>query len=87
MEQYASAAAPRAIRPALLVRWLFIGVIGAYRLCVSPLLAPACRFHPTCSAYAQQAIDRYGVWRGSVLAARRLVKCHPFHPGGVDPVM
>jgi len=68
------------------VRRLFIALIGVYRFCISPLLGPACRFHPTCSAYAQEAIDRYGVRRGMLLAGWRLLKCHPFHPGGVDPV-
>ena len=86
MEQYATATATRAIRPALLVRRLFIALIGVYRICISPLLGPACRYHPTCSAYAQEAIDRYGVRRGMLLAGWRLLKCHPFHPGGVDPV-
>ncbi|MCI1277510.1 MAG: membrane protein insertion efficiency factor YidD [Nitrospira sp.] len=58
----------------------------AYRACLSPLLGPACRFYPTCSVYAQEAIERYGVLKGLFMAGRRLLKCHPFHPGGVDPV-
>ena len=68
------------------LRRLFIVLLMAYRACVSPLLGPACRFHPTCSVYAQDAIEQHGVVRGIILAARRLLKCHPFHPGGFDPV-
>ncbi|MFZ5923924.1 MAG: membrane protein insertion efficiency factor YidD [Bacillota bacterium] len=49
-------------------------------------MRPTCRFYPTCSAYAYEAVRKYGVLRGGCLAARRLVKCHPFHPGGYDPV-
>jgi putative membrane protein insertion efficiency factor len=57
-----------------------------YRACLSPLLGPACRFYPTCSVYAQDAIERHGMIRGLMMAARRLLKCHPFHPGGIDLV-
>lgn len=61
--------------------------IVAYRRWISPLKAtPSCRFHPTCSAYAQRAILTHGVLRGTVLAVRRVLKCHPWHPGGFDPV-
>ena len=70
----------------LLVRYVAIGVLSVYRTCVSPMLGPACRFYPTCSVYAQDAIDRHGLLRGGIMAGRRLLKCHPFHPGGVDPV-
>ncbi len=63
-----------------------IAVIGAYRLLISPLLGPRCRFYPSCSAYAQTAVRRFGVMRGSWLAMRRIARCHPWHPGGVDPV-
>lgn len=63
-----------------------VGVLKAYKRFVSPLLPPACRFTPTCSAYAGEAVSRYGVRRGLALAARRLARCHPFHPGGPDPV-
>jgi uncharacterized protein len=60
--------------------------IHAYRYAVSPLLGPRCRFYPSCSAYALEAIDRHGAAYGSWLALRRLLRCHPLHPGGLDPV-
>lgn len=65
---------------------LAIALISGYRRLVSPLLPPACRFHPSCSAYAAGSIERHGLGRGSLLAARRILRCHPFHPGGFDPV-
>ncbi len=69
-----------------LVGRLLIGVIWVYRLGLSPLLGPACRFSPPCAAYAQEAIARHGPWRGSFLAARRLGRCHPWGGSGYDPV-
>jgi len=69
-----------------LMRALLIGVIRLYRLLVSPLLPGACRFYPSCSEYAEQALRRYGVLKGGALALRRLLRCHPWHPGGIDPV-
>ena len=60
--------------------------IGIYKRWISPLLPQACRFHPTCSDYAAEALKEWGVGRGIYLAARRLLKCHPFHPGGFDYV-
>ncbi|TLY29275.1 MAG: membrane protein insertion efficiency factor YidD [Nitrospirae bacterium] len=68
------------------MRQLCLSLIRLYQRWVSPLLAPACRFEPTCSHYAYEAIQRYGVLRGLGWASRRLLKCHPFHPGGFDPV-
>ncbi|MCG5532933.1 MULTISPECIES: membrane protein insertion efficiency factor YidD [unclassified Halorhodospira] len=68
------------------MRWLLIGVIRTYQYVVSPFLGPRCRFLPTCSEYAAEAISRHGPWRGGWLAAKRLGKCHPWHPGGLDPV-
>lgn len=61
-------------------------LIGFYSRAISPALPPRCRFYPTCSAYAAEAISRHGAARGSWLALRRLLKCAPWHPGGVDPV-
>jgi hypothetical protein len=63
-----------------------MGLIRLYQVTLSPLLPPACRFEPTCSRYAYQAIDRFGFFKGGWLAVRRIGRCHPFHPGGYDPV-
>jgi uncharacterized protein len=62
------------------------GLIHAYQLIVSPLLPPSCRFWPSCSHYAAEAVARHGPWRGSGLAMRRLLRCHPWGGGGYDPV-
>ncbi len=70
---------------ALLVTLLSLP-IRLYRLLLSPLLPPSCRFHPSCSVYALQALQVHGPLRGLSLAARRLSRCHPFHDGGLDPV-
>jgi putative membrane protein insertion efficiency factor len=69
-----------------MMKRICIGLIGFYRFWISPWVGPSCRFEPTCSAYASQAIDRFGVIKGSGVAFWRLLKCHPFHPGGYDPV-
>jgi putative membrane protein insertion efficiency factor len=61
-------------------------LVRGYRYFLSPLLAPACRFHPSCSVYAEEALLQHGALRGSWLSARRLCRCGPWHPGGVDPV-
>lgn len=65
---------------------LLIGLVRLYQYLISPLLGPRCRFHPSCSHYAIEAVQRHGALRGSWLAARRLGRCHPLHPGGYDPV-
>ncbi len=69
-----------------LPQYLLLGLVRGYQMLLSPLLPPSCRFHPSCSEYACQAISRHGAIRGVWLAACRLAKCHPFHPGGYDPV-
>ena len=63
-----------------------LGLIRLYQRWVSPCLPPSCRFFPSCSEYAAQAVTRHGLFRGSWLALRRLLRCHPFHSGGYDPV-
>lgn len=68
------------------MRPLLLGALWVYKKAVSPLLPQACRFYPSCSQYAAQAIQKHGALRGSMLAAKRLAKCHPLHPGGFDPV-
>lgn len=65
---------------------VFILLIKAYQYLISPLTGPRCRFYPTCSSYAIEAYERYGIVKGSSLTVKRILKCHPFHPGGFDPV-
>ncbi|MCB1554960.1 MAG: membrane protein insertion efficiency factor YidD [Xanthomonadales bacterium] len=65
---------------------LLLALLRAYKRFLSPLLGPRCRFYPTCSEYAAEAIGRFGAWRGSWLAAKRLARCHPLCEGGHDPV-
>ena len=65
---------------------LLLILLRAYKLGISPLLGQNCRFYPSCSDYAQEAIHEHGALRGSMMAGRRLCKCHPWHPGGFDPV-
>ena len=67
-------------------RAVILAVIGFYRQAISPMTPPSCRFSPTCSAYAQEAVERYGAGRGGWLALRRLFRCHPFGGKGYDPV-
>ncbi|MDD4843819.1 MAG: membrane protein insertion efficiency factor YidD [Anaerotignum sp.] len=69
-----------------MVRKFFLFLIRFYQVGISPLIGPHCRFTPTCSQYAYIAISRYGIFKGTYLAVRRILKCHPFHDGGYDPV-
>lgn len=68
------------------MRHVLIFFVRAYQVGLSPLLPPSCRYYPTCSAYAIEALQKHGALRGGWLAARRIARCHPFHPGGFDPV-
>ena len=61
-------------------------LIRFYRAAISPLFPPSCRYVPTCSAYAMEALEKYGAWKGGWLACKRILRCHPFHKGGYDPV-
>jgi len=68
------------------MRKIFVVVIRGYQLVISPLLPASCRYYPTCSAYALEAFERHGVLKGGRLAIGRILRCHPFRPGGYDPV-
>lgn len=78
------------LKPLAKVNWFFtkicLALIWLYSYLISPLLPASCRFYPTCSAYAREAYERYGVLKGSFLTVKRILKCHPYHPGGYDPV-
>lgn len=65
---------------------IMLGMIRFYRRFISPMFPPCCRFTPTCSVYALEAIQKYGALKGGYLAVRRILRCNPFHPGGYDPV-
>lgn len=67
-------------------RRVLMALVRGYRVAISPWLPPSCRFEPTCSAYALDALELHGAWQGSWLTLRRLLRCHPFHRGGFDPV-
>ena len=69
-----------------MVKKLLLALIRFYRAAISPLLGANCRFIPTCSAYAMQAIEKYGAWEGGLVALRRILRCNPFCKGGYDPV-
>lgn len=68
------------------MKWLLVRMIRLYQLVLSPWLGPCCRFHPSCSAYMIEALRQHGLRRGGWLGLIRIAKCHPFHPGGYDPV-
>lgn len=63
-----------------------ICMVNLYRKFISPLKPPSCRFYPTCSQYTLQALEKYGPMKGTIIAIKRILKCHPFHPGGYDPL-
>lgn len=68
------------------MKYIPMALIRLYQLTLSPILPPACRFTPTCSRYAYEALNRFGFFKGGWLAIKRIGRCHPFHPGGYDPV-
>lgn len=69
-----------------MLKYIFIKIIRFYQIAISPLKPPTCRFYPTCSQYGLTAVKRFGAFRGGWLTIKRILKCHPFHPGGFDPV-
>ena len=69
-----------------MIKNFFLIVIKLYQYIVSPVLGPSCRFYPTCSNYAYEAILRYGLLKGLIFALKRIIRCHPFNEGGIDPV-
>ena len=69
-----------------MLKYLALKLLRAYQLLISPMLGQNCRFSPSCSNYAMQAIERFGFFKCSWLTTRRLLRCHPFHPGGHDPI-
>ncbi|MDR0447432.1 MAG: membrane protein insertion efficiency factor YidD [Treponema sp.] len=66
---------------------LALFLIWLYQKAISPHLRSGCRYYPNCSSYAMEAVQRYGTWKGSCLALKRILRCHPFHQGGYDPVL
>ena len=68
------------------MKYVFVFLISVYQKLISPLFVPTCRFVPTCSQYAKEVLLKYGLFKGFYLSSIRLLKCHPFHPGGPDPV-
>ncbi|MDD5204487.1 MAG: membrane protein insertion efficiency factor YidD [Desulfobacterales bacterium] len=71
------------VRP---IRYIPVALIGIYQKVLSPFLPPSCRFYPSCSTYAIRAFMKYGILKGGLLSIWRISKCHPFHPGGFDPL-
>jgi uncharacterized protein len=69
-----------------MLKKIFLAIIRFYQVIISPLKPPTCRFYPTCSHYGLEAVQRFGALKGGWLTIKRILKCHPFHPGGLDPV-
>jgi uncharacterized protein len=69
-----------------MLKKIFISFIRFYQVVISPIKPPSCRFYPTCSHYGLEAVNRFGALKGGWLTVKRILKCHPFHPGGIDPV-
>lgn len=69
-----------------MLKRIFIWIIRFYQVVISPIKPPSCRFYPTCSHYGLEAVNRFGALKGGWLTVKRILKCHPFHPGGIDPV-
>ncbi|MBO0960289.1 membrane protein insertion efficiency factor YidD [Neobacillus sp. MM2021_6] len=69
-----------------MLKKIFLAIIRFYQVAISPIKPPTCRFYPTCSHYGFEAVQRFGAVKGGWLAIKRILKCHPFHPGGFDPV-
>jgi uncharacterized protein len=68
------------------MKWLLLALIRGYQYLLRPLLGANCRFYPSCSDYAREAVEKHGAGKGAWLALRRVLRCHPYHPGGYDPV-
>lgn len=68
------------------MKYILMGLIKIYKAVISPLFPNSCRFYPTCSEYSFEAVKKYGFFKGGWLGAKRIARCHPFHPGGFDPV-
>lgn len=68
------------------MKYFFIWIVRVYQRFISPIKPPTCRFYPTCSQYSLESYQRFGAWKGTFLTVRRIIKCHPFHPGGIDLV-
>jgi putative membrane protein insertion efficiency factor len=68
------------------MQWILIAFVRGYQTVLSPLLPASCRYYPSCSAFAVEALEKYGAWQGGWLALKRIGRCHPFRPGGFDPV-
>jgi putative membrane protein insertion efficiency factor len=69
-----------------MLKKVFISIIRFYQVAISPIKPASCRFYPTCSHYGLEAVQRFGAFKGGWLTLKRILKCHPFHPGGIDPV-